>query len=339
MRAIILLVLVLAAVTAHGQQVEWVDPHDAVRVEQAANAHRDYAGRFARNLAASGEPRSLAYAALLRDADRALRDDAADNVDPRVREWRALAFQRAGADVVTLAFLAAGAPVDDPAAQQALARWRQLQPDNAAPWMYANEVDATQLQALIGLRRADFLLNERLRWLIDRHRADPPTPAEAAVLYPGGDGMPVSLEGYVAAYAVGLLIPNPMSLQSGSVWHQCRAVAVDSNTEPARACGALADALIGADNRLMEIVGAGLARELAPDASAQRAAEEVSRRIDWQTNALGRIVATQRQDSEAVTVQAILDPAVSSERQVVEQQLRAAGIPLDPPAGWRPPYR
>ncbi|PJJ97586.1 hypothetical protein CO641_11605 [Lysobacteraceae bacterium NML91-0213] len=331
--------LVLATGAAHGQQVERMDPYDAVLAEQAAGAHRAYANRFARALAASGEPRSLAYAALLRDADRALHDDAGADADLQSRKWRALAFQRAGADIATLAFLAAAAPVDDPTAQQALARWHRLQPDNAAPWMYANEVDATQLQAMTSLRRADFLLNERLRWLIERHRADPPTPAEGAALYPGRDGMPASLEGYVVAYAVGLLVPNPMSLQSGSVWHRCRAGSADRNMEAIRGCRVLANALLGADNRLMEIVGAGLARELAPDASSQRAAEEASRRIDWQTSALGRIPATPQHDSEAATVQAILDPAVSSERQVVEQQLRAAGIPLDPPTGWRPQYR
>lgn len=300
-------------------------------------AHRAYALRVAGRLAAEDEPRALALAALLRDAyaDRAEAPaDAAPRTDPQSRQWRALAFQRAGADVLALSLLSL-APDDDATGAQALARWRQLEPANLVPWLHGNDATAARLEAARRARGADVHFYAQLRILVEAQRRHPPTDAERALLT-GGPGQPGGPDGHAVLHGAGLLaawaLPAPGALADPCI----DAARQAPDSLQAEACRIAAQALLRADTRALESVGLTLSAELARTADARRAAEEARRRFDWQMVELGRLSAGRPAGGvDAFAALLMADPDQTREAAFDERQLREAGVPLDPPPRWR----
>src|SRR5690606_10809355 len=170
-----------------------------------------YHGRIAAELAATGQPRELAFAAtLLSLADRIPPEGAvpggdapsqASPDDPRVAQWRQLASARAGSDVLANILLLqgdsrAGAATRD----QALQRWRRLEPDNLAPLLFAGDAEAWLPQAGAHAR-LDMHYYDRLRWIQAALAAHPPRVAERA-MFGGAD---VAADEAAAIAAAGIL--------------------------------------------------------------------------------------------------------------------------------------
>ncbi|MCD9032636.1 hypothetical protein LDO32_12955 [Luteimonas sp. Y-2-2-4F] len=307
-------------------------------------AHRAYTTRLAERLAAEEAPRGLALAALLREANAAATADPAaaapPRSDPQSRQWRALAFQRAGADTLALSLLALAPEDDAGTGRAALARWRQLEPANLVPWLHGDADAAARAEAARRARSADSHLYAQVRALVEAQRRHPPADAERALLAGGRDGQPGGLDGYAVLHGTSLLAP--WSLPALEPFAEgCAAAARQApDSVQAEDCRNAAQALQRADTRALESVGLALAADLARSAEARRAAAEARRRFDWQMVELGRL-SMGRPDGGVDAFAALLmaEPAATREAALDERQLREAGIPLDPPAGWRPPSR
>ncbi|NZA26161.1 hypothetical protein H0E84_07160 [Luteimonas sp. SJ-92] len=305
--------------------------------DAAAAAHRAWLQGLVARLADDGGPRDLALAALLRDVVRQGEGDAPVAADPQTRIWRETAFARAGTDVVALNLIAAGAGADEAVRGRALARWRQLEPGNLAPWLLD---DGAGVDASLGAARTTRGFNghffAQLRAIVaalDRH---PPAPEQAALLI-GVPDAPATSQGYAAAMGMSLLVARTLpALQPLS--EACReAIAAGPVSERGAACRSAARLLAGADMMLLRMVGLGMAEDLAADADAQRAAREARRRFDWQMLEWGRLSVAAEAGGLEDLVRLLADPAITGEPALVERLLTEAGIPLQPPAGWQPP--
>ncbi|WP_024892033.1 hypothetical protein [Luteimonas huabeiensis] len=298
-------------------------------------AHRAYTARLAERLTAEGEPRGLALAALLREASAApaaAADPAVPRADPTSRQWRALALQRAGTDVVALSLLALAPEGDAGTRDAALARWRQLEPANLVPWLHGDVDAPARFEAARRARSADSHLYAQVRVLVEAQRRHPPTEAERAALI-GGDGQPGGLDGYAVLHGTGLL--GPLAVPALAPFAEaCAAAARQApGSVQAEDCRHAAQALQRADTRALESVGLALAADLARDAEARRAALAALRRFDWQMVALGRLSAGRPAGGvDAFAALLMAEPAGTREAALDERQLREAGIPLDPPA-------
>ena len=304
----------------------------APMVDQAvAAAQRDYLGRLAETLAAEGSARGLAHAAWLRDWQQALDGTATGTAShPQARAWRELALQRAGTDTVVLAMLAGA---DDPSSTQAVSRWRQLAPGNLVPVLFAGLDPEPLLAAAARTSHAQGHTIDQLRWIVDAVRRLPPEPPALARLAPDGVGVDGFAVMHGWAYLSLFATPDFMTLVE-----TCRA-ATQRGADTAAACVNAARALQGGETRLLQMVGTTLASAAAASAGERQAAEDARRRLDWQMFELGRLSSGLPDQGVAEHVALLADPALDSEAALNEAQLRRAGIPLDPPAGWQPPYR
>ncbi|MCD9045187.1 hypothetical protein [Luteimonas sp. MHLX1A] len=321
--------LTLAAPLAYAQPAAEAG---APEVDQAtATAQRNYIGRLAETLAAEGSARGLAHAAWLRDWQQALDGTATGTAShPQARAWRELALQRAGTDTVVLAMLAGA---DDPSSTRAVSRWRQLAPGNLVPVLFAGLDPEPLLAAAARTSHAQGHTIDQLRWIVDAVRRLPPAPDALAQLVPDGVGIDDFAVMHGWAYLATFATPDFATLVEA-----CRA-AGQRGAETAAACGNAARVLQGGDTRLQQMVGTGLAGEVATSAGDRQRADAARRRLDWQMYELGRLSSGLPDQGVAEHVALLADPALDSETAIHEAQLRAAGIPLDPPAGWQPPYR
>ncbi len=296
-------------------------------------AHEAYTASLAGRLADSGDARNLALAAWLRDLRQAApaAGPAPPVADAQARAWRGLAFQRAGTDPVALALLsgAAAAAPDDPVPAQALARWRQLEPSNLVPALLAGVQGAELIAAAGHARSAHGHAVAQVRWIADAVRRHPPDAATLAVLAPdatGVDGLAV-MTGW--SYLAGYALPD-----YGVLVDACRR----TSAETAAACRNAATVLQAGDTRQAEAVGLSLARDLAPTREARRAAEAARLRFDWQMFETGHLSGRAPAQQLGEYVRLLGNPALDTEAALNLEQLRLAGIPLDPPPGWRPPH-
>lgn len=309
------------------------------REQALADAHRAYSERLALALAETGRPRALAFAALLREAGppRESDDDGPPPPDPHVRAWRETAFARTGADLPALLLLLAGGD-DDPIRAEALARWRQLEPTNLAPWLADAGAPPRQvLEAARTATRVDGHVYAQLRAMLEAYRSHPPL-AEEAVLLHDDDGRPMSPDGYAAVHGMGLLAIAMPNLQP--LLDFCRETAAVAPTSiQAGDCRRTGELLTTADTSLMRALGFALAGAMAADGPARRDVDTARRRFDWQMLEWGRLSLSAPGGGIEDFVRLLRDPAISDEPALVERLLREAGVPLDPPAGWQPPRR
>lgn len=318
---------------------------EAAQLQAAQEASAAYHARIAAELAATGQPRELAFAAtLLSLGDRIPPEgtlpggDAPSQAspgDPRVARWRQLASARAGSDVLANILLLQGdSRAADATRGQALQRWQRLEPDNLAPRLYAGDADAWLPQAG-AYARLDMHYYEQLRWIQAALAAHPPRAAERA-LFGGADVAP---DEAAAIAAAGIMAAVAMpSLQT--LVEACRGEALDAT--PARRAHCRHVARVAADTADASIgtsVGIALLQATAATPAQRADAQALRRRQDWQMIQWSRAATTQADNGAAQFVRLLRDPAVRGERDLVERVLAEAGIPLEPPAGWEMPRR
>lgn len=343
------LIVLLSAAFACSAQVPRPDAagmsaDEAAQLQAAQEASAAYYLRIAAELAATGKPRELAFAAILLPlADQPPQGaipggDAPSQAvarDPRVAQWRKLASARAGSDVLANILLLQGdSRAADPTRGQALERWRRLEPDNLAPRLFAGDAEAWLPQAG-AYAQLDMHYYEQLRWIQAALAAHPPRAAERA-MFGGADVAPeeaaaIAAAGIMAAAA----LPGLRTLSEA-----CRDGELDATPtrradcrHVGRVAADTADAGIGTS------IGVALLQAAAATPAQQADARERRRSLDWRMIQWNRAATAQPDDGAAQFARLLRDPAVRSERDLIERVLAEAGIAPEPPVGWEMPRR
>src|SRR5690606_24643094 len=264
-----------------------LDPGEAAQLQAVQEASAAYHARVAAELAATGQPRELAFAAtLLPLADRAMAEGAVPGgdapsravaQDPRVAQWRKLASARAGSDVLANVLLLQGdSHAGDATRDQALQRWQRLEPDNLAPRLFAGDAEAWLPQAGVHAR-LDMHYYDRLRWIQAALAAHPPRAAERA-MFGGADVAPdeaaaIAAAGIMAATA----LPGLRSLSEA-----CQDSALDAAPTRRADCRHVGRvAADTADTSLGTSIGIGLLEATAATPAQRAEADALRRRQDW----------------------------------------------------------
>jgi len=345
-----LIALLSAATFACAAQVPMpgearMDPREAAQLQAAQEASAAYYARIAAELAATGQPRELGFAATLLPladgpppAGAVPGGDAPSRAvpdDPRVARWRQLASARAGSDVLANILLLQGdSRAADATRGQALERWQRLEPDNLAPRLYAGDAAAWLPQAG-AYARMDMHYYEQLRWIRSVFAAHPPRADERAMF---GDA-DVAADEAAAMAAAGIMaavaLPGLQALVDA-----CRGDALDAAPTRRADCRHVGRvAADTADTSLGTSVGIGLLQATAATPAQRAEADALRRRHDWRMVQWSRAATSRPDGGAAQFVRLLRDPAVRSERDLVDRVLAEAGIALDPPAGWEMPRR
>jgi hypothetical protein len=326
------------------------DQQDAQADQLARDATQAYYTRIAAALAASGQARELAFAATLQSlgAQAPPMDDATDGAldmddvpsqavprDPRIDAWRRQASAHAGKDLLAnLLLMQADAPGDGDSRRQAAVRWRALEPDNLAPvFPDAAEPDALWPVAQ-RITRFDLHWYEQIRWMQATLQAMPPTTAERAALLDGDDVQPdeasaMAAQGIVAATAIPAIKP---------LMDACRGSALDATPTRRADCRHIAQVMADdSDTSFGTSFGVGMLMNTASTPAEQADATTRRRTLDWQMLQWGKVAESQPNGGTAQFLQALRDPSIHSEHQLVERLLKEAGIPLEPPPEWQAP--
>ena len=323
-----------------------MDAGEAAQLQAMQDAAATYYARTAAELAASGKPRDLAFAAFLlglaeRTPSRAspphgAAPSQAAPRDPRIAQWRQLASARAGSDVIANALLLAGGSLAETAIQaQALERWRRLEPDNLAPRLHGTGAATDLLSEAEAYSRLDLHYYEQLRWMQATLAAHPPRADEAEILGAGDVAPDASAAVAAAAILAAFTMPalNPLSVA-------CRGDALEATPTRAAECRHVGQvAAERSDTSLAKSVGLLLLQSTAASPAQLANVQEQRRRQDWQMLEWGRIAASQPDQGAAQFARLLRDPVVRSEQDLIERVLAEAGVPLDPPEGWQPPRR
>jgi len=302
-------------------------------------AWRSWTQRSAAALAASGQPRELAFAAVLRglaDANPELPDTDAPSrpsaVDAQATAWRRDAAARAGDDVLANALLAHGA--DEATRLRAAQRWLGNDPQNLAPLLVrGGGTDALLADARVATR-FDLGMLEQVRWMQAALLRTPPTPTERAAFAEAGEFVPAE---HAAITAMGLwaavAIPGLEPLMQG-----CDADRLRADAARARDCrhiaGIMADT---SDTQLGEMLGLALLERLATTQAERIQVQARRRTFDWRMFEWGRANAALPRDGAGQFVRFLADPSIRTEADLITRALQEAGRPLEPPAGWQPP--
>ena len=302
-------------------------------------AWRSWSQRSAAALAATGQPRELAFAAVLRglaDVNPQQPDTDAPSQpvapDAQVSAWRRDAAARAGNDVLANALLAYGA--DEATRLRAAQRWLGNDSQNLAPLLVrGGGVDALLADARVATRFELGML-EQVRWMQAALLRTPPTPAERAAFAEAGEFVPAE---HAAITAMGLwaavAFPGFDPLMQG-----CDVDALAANATRARDCRHIAGIMAnGSDTQLGEMLGLALLERLATTQTERAEVQARRRSFDWRMLEWGRATAALPRDGAAQFVRLLADPSVRTEADLIARALQEAGIALEPPAGWRPP--
>ncbi|MGY0633508.1 hypothetical protein [Luteimonas sp. A478] len=303
-----------------------------VQAIAAERVWRNYQQRTAVLLAASGQPRDLALAAILQDMANI---DAEGRIggDATTAGWRQAAAQKAGTDVIANSMLMMGAEAGGVLREQAARRWAQAEPDNIAPLLLLEGGAEMALARARDLRRFDLHMYDQVRWIQSALLRHPPSAAERSVLM--GEGGTVeelaadSAMALWAAVAIPSLQPLTYACGDGTALRSVPARAAD--------CAHIARILVGfSDTSLGRMLGIGMLERMAGNASERAEAQALRRRMDWQMSEWGRIASSQERDGVPQFVRLLADPQVRTEQDLIERILAEAGVPLEPPAGWQP---
>ncbi|MEN1943090.1 hypothetical protein WCE55_04400 [Luteimonas sp. MJ293] len=301
----------------------------------AERVWRNYQQRTAVLLAASGQPRDLALAAVLHDvANMDPEGGIAENAT--TTGWRQAAAQQAGADVIANSMLMMGAEAGGALREQAARRWAQAEPDNIAPLLLLDGGAEMALARARDLRRFDLHMYDQVRWIQSALLRHPPSAAERSVLM-GQKGTVEELAAdsamaLWAAVALPSLQPLTFACSDGTALRSMPARAAD--------CAQIARVLVGfSDSGLGRMMGIGMLERMAGNASERAEVQALLLRMNWQMSEWGRIASSQERDGLPQFVRLLADPQVRTEQDLIERVLAEAGVPLDPPAGWQPPRR
>ncbi|MCD9028011.1 hypothetical protein LDO26_07295 [Luteimonas sp. BDR2-5] len=311
--------------------------------EAADAAWAGYLQRSAGALAASGQPRELAFAATLRsltlqgDAAPAAGDAPSTAVppDPQVEAWREAAAQKAGDDVLANVLLVQG---NDAASTRrrvrAAQRWLAADPQNLAPLLFrGGGIDALLADAR-SAQRFDLQMLPQVRWMQSALLRQSPTAAERAAFAGDGD-YDAAEHAAISATAIwsAVAIPALQTLVEG-----CAPEATRANPARLRECRHVARLMADAsDTQLGRMIGVALLERTAASAAERADAQARRRTQDWQMLEWGRASAQLPRDGAAQYARLLADPSIRSELDLVERALQEAGVPSTPPAGWQPP--
>jgi hypothetical protein len=322
-----------------------MDAEEAAQLQAMQDAAGTYYARTAAELAASGKPRELAFAATLLQlaqwtpADTPPGGDAPSKPsprDPRVGQWRQLASARAGSDVLANALLMQGdARADAVVRAQAADRWQRLEPDNLAPLLSANGKVEAWLPKAGAYARMDQHYYEQLRWMQAALVAHPPRADEQAMF--GDSELPADAAAAIQAASILAAVAMP-SLTP--LMDACRGDALE--VAPTRRADCRQVAGTAAERSATSLgvsIGIALLQATAATPAQQADAQARRRRHDWRMLEWGRVAAAQPDQGAAQFVRLLRDPAVRSERDLIDRVLAEAGVAPEPPAGWQPPRR
>ncbi len=90
------------------------------------------------------------------------------------------------------------------------------------------------------------------------------------------------------------------------------------------------------DTQLGTMIGLALSERTAQGAAERAEVQARRRTLDWRNLEWGRVSMTSPRDGASTLVRLLADPSVRTEQELVSRVLQDAGIPSDPPAGWRP---
>lgn len=322
-------------------------PEQLTAARERAIVSAGYFRRTAERIAGSGAARDLAFAAALRriaalQLAHAGQQDVIDSVpvDAQADAWWQAA-ERAGDDVLALTLLLQAAKSGDAAGRnRASARWRMLEPDNLAALTAADAPAESLLSAAQGTTRYDSQAYPRLRWMIERLAVLPPTALEAAAIGPeasAGEG--VDPQHLATLTATGIWLAEWLPAFQ-PLTQSCRDAALTATPTRHDQCAHVARVLAEhADITLAQSIGVGMLARLARTGAERADAQRRRRQLDWVLYQRGELES--RVVGEAVErfMHALRDPAIRNEIELAERQLRDAGVPLDPPAGWQSPWR
>jgi len=307
---------------------------EQARAVAAERVARNYHERVASQIAASGQARDLALAAVLRRIAIDGPDGPAAG-DADVRAWRAAAAAQAGDDVLANALLMMGAEGDaDPVVRQAAQRWARAEPDNIGPRLFLEDGVESMLADARAFSRFDLHMYDQVRWIQSRLVAHPPTANERAAMFADGE-VPVAEYAAINGMAMWATVAIPFLPDLAEA---CDGAALRATASRRADCDYLARVLVGAsDSSLGRMLGIDLLTRMASNASERAEAQALRRRMDWQMLEWGRISAAQPREGAPQFVRLLADPQIRTEHDLVERILAEAGVPLDPPAGWQPP--
>ena len=303
-------------------------------VDDAQGAWRSWSQRSAAALAATLQPRELAFAALLQGPGA----DVAPSPSPspsataeQAAAWRQAAAARAHDDVIANALLAATGDADTRV--RAAQRWLGAAPQNLAPLLARGGSVEAMLADARTATAFDLHMLDQVRWMQAALLRTPATPAERAAFV---DGETFVAEEHAAITASALwsstVLPDPQPL--------LQACDPSATRDPARLgdCRHVAAVLAErSDTMLGRLVGLGLQARLAATPSERDAAQTRVRTLHWQNLEWGRASAALPRDGAGQFVRFLADPSIRTEVQLVERALQDAGVALAPPAGWQPP--
>lgn len=309
---------------------------EQARAVAAERVARNYHERVASQIAASGQARDLALAAVLRRIAIDGPDGPAAG-DADVRAWRAAAAAQAGDDVLANALLMMGAEGDaDPVVRQAAQRWARAEPDNIGPRLFLEDGVESMLADARAFSRFDLHMYDQVRWVQAVLLRHPPSASEQSTLF-GNQAVP--LEEHAAMTAMGLWAAGSIPPIEDLV-QACDGAGLRADPGRRDACGRIARILVDrSDSNLGRLAGIDMLARMAGTAAERAEAQALQRHMDWQMLEWGRVVAGQPRGGAAQFAQLLRDPAIRTERDLVERILAGAGIASEPPAGWQPPRR
>ena len=342
--------LMVFALSAQAQYAPMPAPEptrEELALQQAQTAaYHAYLTRTAEALAADGGARELALAAILHRLGAETAGDAMPAGDAPSRAvapdagrqaWLRTAAARASDDVIANRLLVAAAADAAPSTRiEAARRWQAADPGSLVPLLSTGLTTEALLVEARRATHADARMYEAVRWIMSTLQRHPPTAAEQAVLageepYRADEAAALSAMGIWAAAAM----PGYLPLQQA-----CGSEALRATPTRHADCRHVASLLAERSGSAGDQgLGLALLRELAGDGAERSDIDARRRRMDWQMLQWGRIASSQPRDGAAQFVRLLADPAIGTERQLMERVLQEAGVPLEPPAGWAPPRR
>lgn len=302
-------------------------------------AWSSWSERSAAALAASVQPRELAFAAVLRNlANTAPANPENDTPsqpaapDPQAAAWRRDAAARAGNDVLANTLLAYGS--DEATRLRAAQRWLGADPRNLAPLLMRGGNADVLLSDARTSTRFDLGMLEQVRWMQAALLRTLPTASERAAFADAGDFV---AEEHAAIQAMGLwaavAIPGLQPLMEG-----CDVDALRTSTSRAQDCRHVARLMAEhSDTQLGTMIGLALSERTAQGAAERAEVQARRRTLDWRNLEWGRASMDLPRDGAPQLVRLLADPSIRTEADLVSRALQEAGVPLEPPAGWQPP--
>lgn len=345
MRALLFLALATAPGAATAQ-----DDQDPVESEIYRAEYAAYEAQAHRSLATSHDGLALVLASLLlQSSHRTLPGkELQPPVDSQLQRDRLIRRARsvAGDDALVWWTLAGDCPASAAACDRtsALARLREIEPDNALVWLVdlpndsadeAAALDAALAWAAHATRFDMHYVERASRYADLLGPIEPPASLLAAV--PREFFVPATADGVQTMVALSFVLGEAVP-PIAPIMGACKAAASRPGSARHTSCRAIADTLANTSDSLLGArIGSRLKLALAAPGSERDAAETAQRKLAWLWEA-GAELQSNGVDDPVFTAQQLArwrEPG-ATELSMLRDLLRDHGVPLDPPADWTP---